>query len=119
MQQPDASSEVKMQQFLAFYQARTLYRTPCQCFCCAAVLPFVVAVNYGAALCVTSKSPISIGLSSNRSDIPSVLKILQRELAMYVYHNLDRPLTSYFLDKDIHPVFKGAHGSACIIESST
>jgi len=36
-----------------------------------------------------------------------------------VYHNLDRPLTSYFLDKDIHPVFKGAHGSACIIDSST
>ena len=32
----------------------------------------------------------------------------QRELAMYVYHNLDRPLTTYFLDKDISPVFKGA-----------
>lgn len=57
---------------------------------------------------------LQIALTSHR-----VLKTLQRELAMYVYHNLDRPLTSYFLDKDIHPVFKGAHGTACIIDSST
>ena len=40
----------------------------------------------------------------------------QRELALYVYHNLDKPLTSYLLDKDISPVFKGApvlRGKAC------
>lgn len=33
--------------------------------------------------------------------------LLQRELALYTYHNLDRPFTTYFLDKDISPVFKG------------
>lgn len=34
---------------------------------------------------------------------------LQRELALYTYHHLDRKFSTYFMDKDINPVFKGAH----------
>ena len=30
---------------------------------------------------------------------------VQRELALYTYHNLDRTFSTYFMDKDIDPVF--------------
>ncbi len=63
--------------------------------------------DYNAAQSVRLEGGAQSGGSPDSRQQQS-LAFYQRELAQYVHARLDWNLTTYFLDKDISPVFKGA-----------
>lgn len=73
--------------------------------------------DYNAAQAAILTASPDVGSSPDARQQQS-LAFYQRELAQYVHKRLDWRLNTYFLDKDISPVFKGAPSSACTLSIS-
>jgi hypothetical protein len=96
IEEKDSSNETKMQQFLSFYQV-CLHVSACH------ACPHSCSIKHCLCRCKIACGSHSMPVTCARC--------LQRELALYTYHNLDRKFSTYFMDKDISPVFKGVRSS--------